>query len=688
MQPTAYLSSQVTHRGCPPVQGSPRRRDAPRGKGQINSRGGQHRAFRYAGRHGPRAVQVPGGDEEMREQRVPLLAHEGGLTACGERRAQVVESSARPVLQCDQPGLQHLFQVGVDARAHASAHMDLGVGEAAPRVVWLDAVEVDQREGQVRMRRPQVIGQPDRPGLLDRGPRQPHGLRAAALPGADQGQGAQHVDVPDDVAGPGQRPSVLQHVSRAVEVAGEEARQTRGVFGDGLDGVGSPDAEEVDDLIRVEPLQGDAHPISDLQDLRRRQVAEDQEGRERVGCGPLPQGEIGTAAEPAMGLGRCRPLTRSQLGGEQADLDLGRAVGFLGSDGAQPTREGCGLTPLDEVVADAGDDSERPGRVAGIEQMADRFLLMPVSQQPPGGPVVQGAHRVRVFDPQPGSQRVGEEVLIAEGRAGLVQGDEKHRPVEEPVKHSRGDLQARDGVAQIGRQPVEDGGLQEELAHGWLLLVDHLVQQVLRDQVVTAGERLDEPRDVPRGSQRDRGQLQPCRPPVGALDEERHLRIGEGGSRHVLQQGLGVGLRKRQIGPADLDQPVVQPKLVQRPGRVTPHRHDPAGCRRQGGEEVPQVADHGVVGQLVGVLKDKNAVVWCRGESVQQGIDEGVAEGRLTGRGEAGEARIDLRRHRADRRHQVACEDRDVGMPRGQGQHGHPLAGGGGQPLTDEHRLA
>ena len=63
VQPTAYLSSHVTHRGSPLVEGSPRRRDVPRGQGQINSRGGQYRAFRYAGRHGPRAVQVPGGDQ-------------------------------------------------------------------------------------------------------------------------------------------------------------------------------------------------------------------------------------------------------------------------------------------------------------------------------------------------------------------------------------------------------------------------------------------------------------------------------------------------------------------------------------------------------------------------------------------------------------------------------------------------
>ena len=89
---------------------------------------------------------------------------------------------------------------------------------------------------------------------------------------------------------------------------------------------------------------------------------------------------------------------------------------------------------------------------------------------------------------------------------------------------------AGDGVAQRPGEPVEDGGAEQEVADLARLPGQHLVGQVVDDEPVAAGERLDEAGDLGRArdaAQREGGELQAGDPALGALLE----RLDVGGGR-------------------------------------------------------------------------------------------------------------------------------------------------------------
>ena len=72
--------------------------------------------------------------------------------------------------------------------------------------------------------------------------------------------------------------------------------------------------------------------------------------------------------------------------------------------------------------------------------------------------------------------------------------------------------------------------------------VQNLLDEVVEDEPVAAGERLDEPRDVPpvggagMGPGRQRGQLQPGRPPLGARLERGHERGLQLQPHHLVEE--------------------------------------------------------------------------------------------------------------------------------------------------------
>ena len=89
---------------------------------------------------------------------------------------------------------------------------------------------------------------------------------------------------------------------------------------------------------------------------------------------------------------------------------------------------------------------------------------------------------------QPGAEHVGEQVVIAVPVAAVVERDEEQvRPIEllerRPPAGSAGDR-----VAERAGQPVEHRGLQQERSDLFGLAVEHLLDEVVDDEAVVAGE--------------------------------------------------------------------------------------------------------------------------------------------------------------------------------------------------------
>ena len=129
--------------------------------------------------------------------------------------------------------------------------------------------------------------------------------------------------------------------------------------------------------------------------------------------------------------------------------------------------------------------------VLGGERVPDGVLGQAVAAYQS---LARGAARdlVGVLGEQAGAQDVGEQVVVAEpGALGVERHDEQVVALE-VLQHRAAVGLAGDRVAQGTGEPVEDGGAEQELAHLGGLPGQHLVGEVVDDEPVAAGERLDE----------------------------------------------------------------------------------------------------------------------------------------------------------------------------------------------------
>ena len=134
--------------------------------------------------------------------------------------------------------------------------------------------------------------------------------------------------------------------------------------------------------------------------------------------------------------------------------------------------------------------------------------------------------QVGVLGEQACVQHVGEQVVVAVPGALGVQRDHEQVGALEVRQHRGAAGLPADRVAQGAGEPVEDRGAQQEVAHLGRLAGQDLVGQVVDDEPVAAGERLDEVRDLGPGRdrpQRQRGELKAGDPALGALLEGIHV---------------------------------------------------------------------------------------------------------------------------------------------------------------------
>ena len=220
------------------------------------------------------------------------------------------------------------------------------------------------------------------------------------------------------------------------------------------------------------------------------------------------------------------------------------------------------------------------GGVAG-QRVADRFRQQPFPAEPGAGPPVEGGRCIGTgLAGQAGAQGVGEQVVVAVPDPLVVQ---RHQEQVGPLQLLQDRLAVagggrcgvrpvgvggQQGVAQRGAQPVEHAGGEQEASGRGRLAVQDLGRQVVGDQPVPAGEGGHERRRVGPVAQGQPGQLQPGRPALGALDQRRHLRLGQSQPHARAQEGGRLLDAEAQVGGAHLGELVAGAEAGQRQGRV------------------------------------------------------------------------------------------------------------------------
>lgn len=335
--------------------------------------------------------------------------------------------------------------------------------------------------------------------------------------------------------------------------------------------------------------------------------------------------------------------------------------------------------------------------VAARDRVPHGVVEQPVLGEPSAGRGVQPGDTVGPRGRGTGTQRVGEEVVVAVPPALVVERDDEQVLALEDLEHLLTVGSPGDRVAETAGQLIEHDGVEQERADVLRLPVQDLLDEVVEDESMASGERLDEPGDVLRavgrsgtGPSRQRGQLQPGRPALGARFERGHERGVELQLHHVVEERLRFAGGEPQVGGAHLHELATRAQARQRQRRVGPRRHRERDVRRQVVEEEGhRLVDRGGVDDVV-VVERHDGRTGDDVEIVDQADQHGVS--RSGGAGlEQGE-RVDpgFGFDGLDRRREVSQEHPEVGVARVEGQPGHllPRALSRRQPLRQESRLA
>jgi len=163
------------------------------------------------------------------------------------------------------------------------------------------------------------------------------------------------------------------------------------------------------------------------------------------------------------------------------------------------------------------------------------------------------------------------------------------------------------GVAQATGQPVENGRLEQELAYLVRLCAQNLLNEVVEHEAMGSREGLDEPSDVsgPVGGAgvapgRQRGQLQPSRPPLGARLERGHECRLQLQPHHRVEEHLRFVAGEPEVRGPHLHELAPRTKTGQRERWVSPSAHRQRDLRRQAvQEERHRLVNGGVVNHVV-----------------------------------------------------------------------------------------
>ena len=249
-----------------------------------------------------------------------------------------------------------------------------------------------------------------------------------------------------------------------------------------------------------------------------------------------------------------------------------------------------------------------------------------------------------------------------------------------------------DRVAQRAVEPVQDGGVQQEVADLAGLALQHLLGQVVDDVAVVSREAGDEPAASSR----------PCIDRAASCSAAIHPSVRPSSAatsaavssqaHHLVEVRRSLVRCESQVGSPDLDQLAACPQPGQRHRRVSATGDHEVQPRRQVVEqERHRVLDLARVDQVV-VVEHQHDVVAGRPDVVEQRGEHHLDRGRLRRGKQLQLVRADPRRRRPQRGDHVAPEGHRVVVAGVERQPCSGLLAGRcrrpREPLREQPRLA
>ena len=328
-----------------------------------------------------------------------------------------------------------------------------------------------------------------------------------------------------------------------------------------------------------------------------------------------------------------------------------------------PARERGRAERLDQRHHEIG-IARRPGMREGLVRAAG-------GDQPRRGPRVERGHRVgRQLALEMVSQDGGEEAVEAVPAPRVVERQQEQLLALQPLEQRRTILAAGDGVAERGGQALENRRPQEERPHGRGLPRQHLLRQVIDDEAVAAAEGGDRRAGIGVIAQRQRGQLQPGDPALGARRQRRGRPVGERRGQRGAQECRRLVGGEAQVGRADLGQLPPRAQTGQRERRIGPAGDDQV---QSGRGVVEQERERGVDRRRrdrVVVVEDQGHVAVLGGDPVQHRDEDRLDRRRRRGAQQPHGRRADPGAGTLERGGDVPPEARGVVVARVEGDPG------------------
>ena len=362
----------------------------------------------------------------------------------------------------------------------------------------------------------------------------------------------------------------------------------------------------------------------------------------------------------------------------------------------QPVHDRDGGAAKDQRHALAFDQPGGAVNIPGGDGMLEGLQVQAVGFEPGAGAQVAGGQACAV--PAAGAvlqalaQQVGEQVVVAVPAALVVKRDDKQVAALNGLQRRLAGpgVRLQHGIAQRAAQPVKDGGAQQEGLDFRRLAAQHLLHQVIQDEVVAAGERVNKAGGIDAAGealQRQGGQLQTGDPTFGAGFQGGDLGGRKFQAHRLVEKAGGFGRGEAQIGDAQLGQLAASAQARQRQGRVFARGDHQVQLRRQALDQEGQGIVHGGVVHQVVVIQHQDQAPLGGGQVIEQGGQQRFGRRRL-GRTQRGQHALAERRVNAlQRGDQVGQEAGGIAVALVQRQ-----PGGGprpaGQPFAEQGGLA
>ena len=291
---------------------------------------------------------------------------------------------------------------------------------------------------------------------------------------------------------------------------------------------------------------------------------------------------------------------------------------------------------------------------------------------------------------QTGAQGVGEEMVVAVPPALVVERDHEQVLALEGLQHRLTVGTTGQGVAQAAGQLVEHRGVEKERPHVVRLPVQNLLDEVVEDESMASGEGLHELGDISgpaggagMGPGRQRGQLQPGRPPSVRASSAATSRGLQPQPHHLVEELLRFVGGEPEIRGPHLHELATRTQPRQRERRVGPSRHRQRDLRRQ----VVQQEGHRLMdgGSLdhVEVVERHHRGTGEDVEIIDQADQDGIRRRGASGLQQGQRVDTGLGFGGLDRGHEMGQKPSEVGVARVESQPGHPALRVSAPPATE-----